>query len=117
MLSKRSFATITQMRSGRYQVRHTAPSGARLTAGMTFAAKVDAEAWVTGKRREIDRGLWRDPADAPERVTFGVYATRWLEDRHVAGRPIKPAHATTTSRSSTTTRALLAEIGAQYPHP
>lgn len=88
-MAKRGFATITQMRSGRWQVRYTAPSGARLTAGKTFTAKVDAEAWVTDKRREIDRGVWRDPEDMPERVTFGVYAARWLEGRHVAGRPIK----------------------------
>ena len=89
MAGKRGFATITAMRSGRYQVRYTAPSGARLTAGKTFAAKVDAEAWVTDKRREIDRGAWADPADAPERMTFGVYAAGWLAGRHVAGRPIK----------------------------
>src|ERR1700730_15048847 len=88
-MGKRSFAAITQMRSGRYQVRYTAPSGKRLTAGKTFPGKVGGEAWVTDKRREIDRGAWRDPDDAPERVTFGVYAARWLEGRHVAGRPIK----------------------------
>jgi integrase len=88
-MGKRGFATITQMRSGRYQVRYTAPSGQRLTAGKTFTARVDAEAWVTDKRREIDRGTWRDPEDMPERITFGAYAARWLEGRQVAGRPIK----------------------------
>lgn len=87
--SKRGFASITRMRSGRWQVRYTAPSGKRLTAGKTFVAKVDAEAWVTDKRREIDRGAWRNPDDMPERITFGVYAARWLANRHVAGRPIK----------------------------
>jgi integrase len=88
-MGKRSFASITRMRSRRWQVRYTAPSGKRITAGKTFAAKVDAEAWVTDKRREIDRGAWRNPDDQPERITFGVYAARWLEGRHVAGRPIK----------------------------
>jgi integrase len=89
-MGKRGFASITRMRSGRYQVRYTAPSGKRLTAGKTFVAKVDAEAWVTDKRREIDRGAWRDPDNQPERITFGAYAARWLAHRQVAGRPIKP---------------------------
>ncbi|WP_445169879.1 tyrosine-type recombinase/integrase [Mycolicibacterium sp. Dal123E01] len=87
--SKRGFASITQMRSGNFQVRYTAPSGKRLTAGKTFAAKVDAEAWITDKRREIDRGKWADPDDMPEKITFGAYAARWLANRQVAGRPIK----------------------------
>jgi integrase len=88
-MDKRGFASITRMRSGRYQVRYTAPGGKRLTAGKTFTAKVDAEAWITEKRREIDRGVWRDPEDMPERITFGAYAARWLANRQVAGRPIK----------------------------
>jgi integrase len=87
--SKRGFASITQMRSGRYQVRYTAPNGKRITAGKTFAAQIDAEAWITDKRREIDRSAWQDPEDMPEKVTFGVYAARWLAHRQVAGRPIK----------------------------
>ena len=84
---KRSFATITRMRSGRYQVRYTAPNGARLAAGRTFTARIDAEAWITDKRREIERGRWR--AEHPAPVTFAAYAITWLENRHVAGRPIK----------------------------
>jgi integrase len=83
--SKRGFAQVTQQRSGRYAVRYTAPTGARLSAGRTFARKADAEAWAADKRRQLDRGATRQ-----EKVTFAAYATTWLEGRHVAGRPIKP---------------------------
>jgi integrase len=83
--SKRGFAQIQQQRSGRYSVRYTAPTGARISAGRTFARKADAEAWAADRRRQIDRGATAQP----ERVTFGVYAAAWLAGRHVKGRPIK----------------------------
>lgn len=87
---KRAFGNIRKLPSGRFQVRYTGPDGSYITAPKTFAAKIDAEAWLTDRRREIDRGLW-DVASAkqPERVTFGAYAAGWLAGRQVAGRPIK----------------------------
>jgi len=83
---KRGFAQITQQHSGRYSVRYCAPNGARVSAGVTFTRKADAEAWAADRRREIARGKAR----APEKITFTTYATGWLAGRHVAGRPIKP---------------------------
>ncbi|WP_188108905.1 tyrosine-type recombinase/integrase [Mycolicibacter arupensis] len=87
---KRSFGSIRKLPSGRYQVRYTGPDGGEHKAPTTFAAKVDAEAWLTDRRREIDRGLW-NPADAdrPEPITFADYSKQWLDNRHVSGRPIK----------------------------
>lgn len=88
---KRAFGNIRKLPSGRFQVRYTGPDGSYITAPKTFAAKIDAEAFLTDRRREIDRGLW-DAAEAskqPERITFGVYAAAWLAGRQVAGRPIK----------------------------
>jgi integrase len=87
---KRSFATIRRLPSGRYQVRYTGSDGIRRPAPSTFAARIDAEAYVVAKRREIDRQVW-DAAehDRPEPVTFGAYAAGWLAGRQVAGRPIK----------------------------
>lgn len=86
MARKRGFAQVHQQRSGRYSVRYTDPStGARRSAGKTFARKADAEQWAVDKRREIDRGA----TGQREKVTFSVYATTWLAGRHVAGRPIK----------------------------
>jgi len=88
---KRSFGNIRRLPSGRWQVRYTGPDGSYVKAPKTFAAKIDAEAWLTDRRREIDRGLWDGAATKqPEHVTFGAYAAAWLAGRQVAGRPIKP---------------------------
>ncbi|KUI14353.1 integrase [Mycobacterium sp. GA-1285] len=87
---KRSFATIRKLPSGRFQVRYTGPDGARHTAPATFGARIDAEAFVVAKRREIDRGVWDATAERKrDAITFGAYAAAWVEGRQVAGRPIK----------------------------
>jgi integrase len=87
---KRTFGSIRKLPSGRFQVRYTGPDGSYITAPKTFGAKIDAEAFLTDRRREIDRGLWDATATKQvERVTFGVYAATWLAGRQVAGRPIK----------------------------
>lgn len=55
---ERSFATIRRLLSRRYQVRYTGPDGVRHNAPSTFGARIDAEAFIVAKRREIDRGVW-----------------------------------------------------------
>jgi integrase len=86
----RRFGNIRRLPSGRYQVRFTAPNGAYVTAPKTFDARIDAEAWLTDRRREIDAKLWNaNTVAAPQRLTFGDYAAGWLAARQVAGRPIK----------------------------
>lgn len=90
MPDKRPFGNIRRLPSGRYQVRYTAPDGSYVTAPKTFAARIDAEAWLADQRRAIDAKLWNpETAAKPERMTFGDYATGWLAHRQVAGRPIK----------------------------
>lgn len=90
MAPKRSFGNIRALPSGRYQVRFTDPDGNYVTAPKTFGAKIDAEAWLTDRRREIDAKLWNPEAVAkPDKITFGAYASAWLAGRQVAGRPIK----------------------------
>ena len=50
----------------------------------TFATKVDAEAWLTDRRREIDRELWSPDAKPGKRAgrrpdpTLADYAKQWL---------------------------------------
>ncbi|MFW0784852.1 site-specific integrase [Gordonia sp. CPCC 206044] len=91
---KRSFGGLRQLPSGRWQANYTGPDGRLYKAPATFGAKVDAEAWLTDRRREIDRDLWSPPVDAvtqeTRRRTFGEYAENWLTRREVGGRPIKP---------------------------
>ena len=89
--TKRSFASINRIASGRWQVRYTGPDGMRRYAPHTFADRVTAEAFVVNLRRRIDRDQWDATGEKPkEQITFGVYAAGWLAGRHVAGRPIKP---------------------------
>lgn len=94
---RRAFGRIRQFKSGRWQASYTGPDTKVYIAPNTFAAKVDAEAWLTDRRREIDRELWSPPATAEQKATkkraaikFGDYADKWIEHRLVKGQPIKP---------------------------
>ncbi|PJE23679.1 MAG: site-specific integrase [Mycobacterium sp.] len=92
--ARRSFGRIRKCEpSGRYQASYTGPDGKVYKAPETFAAKVDAEGWLTDRRREIDRELWSPPATAAQEkakraaeVKFGDYAKNWLETRTLAPR-------------------------------
>jgi integrase len=88
--SKRTFASITQLPSKRWQVKYTGPDGVRRYAPHTFDSKLTAEAFIVATRRKIDKDQW-DATDLEprEHVTFGVYAQGWIDNRQVAGRPIK----------------------------
>ncbi len=101
MPERRKFGRIRKCQpSGRYQAAYTAPDGRVYRAERTFAAREDAEGWLTDRRREIDRELWSPPATADQKRTaaqkkaagelFAPYANRWLENRTVKGRPLKP---------------------------
>lgn len=94
---RRSFGRLRKLPSGRYQAAYTGPDDRVYSAPSTFAAKVDAEAWLTDRRREIDRELWSPPATAGQakakksaKVTFGDYSETWLANRMVKGGPLKP---------------------------
>ena len=98
---RRSFGRLRQFRSGRWKASYTGPDGKLYEAPQTFGAKVDAEAWLTDRRREIDRELWSPPSTAEQKKAaasrkkaaaerFDDYARRWLETRTVKGRPLKP---------------------------
>jgi integrase len=95
---RRSFGRIRKCQpSGRYQASYVGPDDRLHKAPETFAAKVDAEGWLSDRRREIDRELWSPPATAEQKrakraaeVKFGDYAKRWVETRTVKGRPLRP---------------------------
>ncbi len=95
--TRRSFGRLRQFRSGRWKASYTGPDGRLYEAPHTFGAKVDAEAWLTDRRREIDRELWSPPATAEQKtakrkaaIKFGEYSNKWLEHRTVKGRPLRP---------------------------
>ena len=88
---RRSFGRLRQFRSGRWKASYTGPDGMLYEAPTTFALKQDGEAWLTDRRREIDRDLWspssgtRGPPNAPVRRL----RREWLKRRTVKGRPLK----------------------------
>ncbi|WP_423489011.1 tyrosine-type recombinase/integrase [Mycobacteroides sp. PCS013] len=98
---RRTFGRLRQFRSGRWKASYTGPDGMLYDAPMTFALKLDAEAWLTDRRREIDRELWSPPASVEQKrdaakqkraaaERFDEYAARWLESRTVKGRALRP---------------------------
>lgn len=94
---RRSFGRIRERSSGRWQAAYTGPDGIVYPAPTTFAAKIDAEAWLVDRRREIDRELWSPPATTEQRkakkradIKFRDYAETWLDNRMVKGQPLKP---------------------------
>ncbi len=101
MQQRRKFGRIRQCQpSGRYQASYVGRDGKLYKADHTFAAREDAEGWLTDRRREIDRELWSPPATTEQKKTaaqkkaagekFGDYAQRWVQTRTVKGRPLKP---------------------------
>lgn len=94
---RRTFGRLRSLPSGRWQAAYVGPDGQLHQAPHTFAAKIDAEGWLAERRREIDRDLWSAPATVEQKrskrereLTFGDYATTWLETRKVKNRPLRP---------------------------
>lgn len=99
MGDKRGFGQIAKLPSGRYRARYTGPDLALHNAPTTFDNKMDAEAWLTDERRLISAGSWSSPAARRAAVVavetsrvplFQSYASRWIEERRVKGRPLAP---------------------------
>lgn len=82
---RRGFGQITKLPSGRYRARYTGPDTVRHPAPHTFETREDAEAWLAVERRLVVADEWTPPKQrgsrAVRRLTFGVYAERWLTAR------------------------------------
>jgi integrase len=78
-MGKRRFGRVRQLRSGRWQARYLAPDGVDRAAPETFAAKTDAEVWLTLQEAEIRNGDWINPDDG--QVQLAEYATAWISER------------------------------------
>jgi len=82
----RGWGYVRKLPSKRYQASYVGPDLQRHTAPATFAAKLDAEAWLAARYREITTDTWASSGPAPVKaLTLAEYATPWL-----AGRELKP---------------------------
>ncbi len=90
MAGKRSFGSIRQLPSGRWQARYATPFGVTIAAPKTFAAKLHAEAWLAHRKREIDAQLWNPHAVSRRRDTFAAYSASWLASRTARGSALRP---------------------------
>ncbi|CAM3509798.1 tyrosine-type recombinase/integrase [Nocardioides zeicaulis] len=99
MGGKRGFGQVAKLPSGRHRARYTGPDLALHNAPNTFDNRMDAEAWLTDERRLISAGVWTSPAARRAAVVavetsrvplFESYASRWIEERRVKGRPLAP---------------------------
>lgn len=86
--TRRQFGRIRKTNAGRYQASYIGPDLNLYLAPSTFDAKIDAEAWLTDRRREIDRALWSPVSGQVEEpgVTFSDFAEAWLAQRDVKSR-------------------------------
>jgi integrase len=76
---RRRFGAVRQLPSGRWQARYPGPDGIMRPADDTFAAKTEAETWLTRKEAEILDGDWIDP-DAGE-ILIADYGSTWIDER------------------------------------
>ena len=86
---RRGFGHIRRLPSGRYQASYVGPDTARYTAPSTFSAGIDAEGWLIGQRRLIEREEWRAPTRAhatAQALTIKDYADSWLDRRDLKPR-------------------------------
>jgi len=70
-------ASITQRKSGRWQVRVRRADGPPVSR--TFASKQDAVGWARKEESEIERGVWRDTSEA-ERTTLAQCLDRYIRE-------------------------------------
>lgn len=87
---KRQFGRLRKLPSGRWQAGYMGPDTAVYAAPHTFAAKLDAEAWLIDRRREIDRESWSPPSAPtpaqPPAMTLREYSQTWLVQRTLKPR-------------------------------
>ena len=77
MADRRHFGTVRKRSSGRWQAMYW-HEGKRYSSG-TFAAKADAQAWLSTAEVDHRRGAWIDPTAG--QVTLNGYSMQWLARR------------------------------------
>ena len=75
----RTFGSLRQLPSGKWQARYRGPDSLLYTAPGTFPRKSDGARWLALTEAEILFGNWIDPEGT--RVPFTDYAEVWIEER------------------------------------
>lgn len=89
---RRGFGYVRKLPSKRYLASYIGPDSMRHSATSTFAAKSDAEDWLSAERLLIAADTWTPPklrreiAKTQAPVTFGEFAAIWLKDRDLKPR-------------------------------
>jgi hypothetical protein len=97
-MAKRRFGRVRQLPSGRWQARYQGPDGIDRAAPETFAAKTDAEVWLTLKEAEIFQGDWINLDDGKVLVAASGFPARCQEtDR--TGEPAASGHVRSGSKA------------------
>lgn len=94
---RRGFGAIRQLPSKRYQASYQGPDGVRYKALSTFAAKGDAEGWLSAEQRLIDLEAWQPPEQREQqRVASRITVGEWLKQFHtnLEHRPKAPRAST-----------------------
>lgn len=87
-MSRRTFGSVRQLPSGRWQARYYDGNGFTVPAPGTFATKAEAGAYLASIETDMRRGVWVDPNAASP--TIAEYARTWLAERTVKCRPLAP---------------------------
>src|SRR5829696_2613031 len=74
---RRSFGSMRQLPSGRWQARYRDLAGKPHTASQTFATRPEAGRFLAQVETDLARGEWTDPRGG--RVSFAEWAARWQE--------------------------------------
>src|SRR4029453_14769457 len=74
---RRSFGSLRQLPSGRWQARYRDATGKSHTAPQTFATRPQAARFLAQVETHLARGEWTDPRAG--RVSFAEWATRWQQ--------------------------------------
>ncbi len=78
MARRRSFGSVRQLASGRWQVRYYGPDGLRRSAPKTYERKRDAELALAKLEADLARDDWFDPQAG--KIKLGVFGRAWLTE-------------------------------------
>lgn len=79
--SRRTFGSIRRLPSGRFQASYTGPDGLRHNAPLTFATRLEADAWLATIQADVVREMWRMPKRSG--MTLSEFAERCIRQRPV----------------------------------